>query len=85
MVTGIRQDAWANAHRIPNEEPKPAEEQGKYLHPELFGAGRDQSISAKFQPQSGAESQNAAATGADSGSDSDAGSGSPRHVETGQK
>ena len=36
MVTGIRQDAWANAHRIPNEEPKPAEEQGKYLHPELF-------------------------------------------------
>ena len=84
MVTGIRQDAWANAHRIPNEEPKPANEQGKYLHPELFGAGPEQSIGAKFHPQYGAQSQNSAA-GADSGSDSDAGSGSQRHVETGQK
>ena len=45
-VTGIRQDAWANAHRIPNEEEKPANEQGKYLHPELFGAGPDKSIGA---------------------------------------
>ena len=44
MVTGIRQDAWANAHRIPNEEDKPANEQGRYLHPELFGAGREQAI-----------------------------------------
>jgi trimeric autotransporter adhesin len=85
MVTGIRQDAWANAHRIPNEEPKPANEQGKYLHPELFGAGPDQSIGAKFHPQSGAQPQNAAAAGADSGSDSDPGSGSQRHVETGQQ
>ena len=46
MVTGIRQDAWANAHRIPNEEAKPANEQGKYLHPELFGAGPDKAIGA---------------------------------------
>ncbi len=46
MVTGIRQDAWANAHRIPNEEEKPANEQGKYLHPELFGAGPDKAIGA---------------------------------------
>src|ERR1700722_6357459 len=38
MVTGIRHDAWANAHRIPVEEEKPANEQGHYLHPELFGA-----------------------------------------------
>jgi trimeric autotransporter adhesin len=38
QVTGIRQDAWANAHRIPNEVEKPAEERGHYLHPELFGA-----------------------------------------------
>jgi hypothetical protein len=35
QVTGIRQDAWANAHRIPVEETKPAEDQGRYLHPEL--------------------------------------------------
>jgi hypothetical protein len=37
QVTGIRQDAWANAHRIPVEEAKPAEDQGRYLHPELHG------------------------------------------------
>jgi hypothetical protein len=44
MVTGIRQDAWANAHRIPTEEAKPASEQGRYLHPELYGAGPDKSV-----------------------------------------
>jgi trimeric autotransporter adhesin len=46
QVTGIRHDAWANAHRIPNEEEKPAGEQGHYLHPELFGAGPDKAIAA---------------------------------------
>jgi hypothetical protein len=35
QVTGIRQDAWANANRIPVEEAKPAEDQGRYLHPDL--------------------------------------------------
>jgi hypothetical protein len=35
QVTGIRQDAWANANRIPVEEDKPAEDQGRYLHPDL--------------------------------------------------
>jgi len=39
QLTGIRQDAWANAHRIPTEEDKPADKRGTYLHPELFGAG----------------------------------------------
>jgi hypothetical protein len=37
QVTGIRQDAWANAHRIPVEESKAETEKGHYLHPELFG------------------------------------------------
>jgi hypothetical protein len=37
MVTGIRQDAWANAHRVPVEEEKPTQERGYYLHPELYG------------------------------------------------
>jgi hypothetical protein len=40
QVTGIRQDAWANAHRIPVEATKPAEDQGRYLHPELYGNGQ---------------------------------------------
>jgi hypothetical protein len=38
QVTGIRQDAWANAHRIQTEVAKPPIERGYYLHPELFGA-----------------------------------------------
>ena len=46
MVTGIRQDAWANAHRIPTEEEKPPSEQGHYLHPELYGEGADKSVVA---------------------------------------
>lgn len=36
QVTGIRQDAYANAHRIKVEEEKPAAERGTYLHPDLF-------------------------------------------------
>jgi len=36
QVTGIRQDAWANAHRIPVEVEKDKADQGHYLHPELF-------------------------------------------------
>jgi hypothetical protein len=44
QVTGIRQDAWANAHRIPVEEQKAKADQGRYLHPELFGHEGEQSI-----------------------------------------
>jgi hypothetical protein len=36
QVTGIRKDPWANAHRIPVEEDKPAMERGYYTYPELF-------------------------------------------------
>jgi len=36
QVTGIRQDAWANANRIPLEVEKKHEDRGRYLHPELF-------------------------------------------------
>jgi hypothetical protein len=37
QVTGIRQDAWANANRIPVAVDKPKEDRGRYLHPEPFG------------------------------------------------
>jgi hypothetical protein len=37
QVTGIRQDAWANAHRIPVEEDKPEDERGTYLSPVEHG------------------------------------------------
>jgi hypothetical protein len=34
QVTGIRQDAWANAHRVEVEQAKPDDERGRYLAPE---------------------------------------------------
>ncbi len=49
QVTGIRQDAWANAHRIPDEEDKPLDKRGTYLHPELFGAAADKKTNARLQ------------------------------------
>ncbi len=36
QVTGIRHDAYADAHRVVVEETKPDKERGTYLHPELF-------------------------------------------------
>jgi hypothetical protein len=50
QVTGIRHDAWANAHRIPVEEMKPGQERGFYLHPELFGAPPEKSIAVRRHP-----------------------------------
>ena len=44
QVTGIRQDAWANAHRIPVEVAKAQADRGLYLHPELFGAPPEKSV-----------------------------------------
>lgn len=37
QVTGIRHDAFAEAHRIQVEEEKPNDEKGTYMHPELYG------------------------------------------------
>jgi trimeric autotransporter adhesin len=59
QVTGIRHDAWADAHRIPNEEAKPEEERGHYLHPELFGAGPEQQIGLALHEPAAAASQTA--------------------------
>jgi hypothetical protein len=50
QVTGIRHDAYADAHRIPTEEEKPPQEQGRYLHPELFGAGPEQAVGYHVPP-----------------------------------
>ncbi|MEJ2618485.1 MAG: hypothetical protein P8Z35_26250, partial [Ignavibacteriaceae bacterium] len=35
QVTGIRQDAYANANRIPVEQMKKPEDSGKYIHPRI--------------------------------------------------
>lgn len=50
QVTGIRQDAYANAHRIPVEQNKPREERGTYIHPELFGKPATQSLDRMERP-----------------------------------
>ncbi len=44
QVTGIRQDAYANARRIPVEEDKPEKERGYYLHPSLFNEPPEKSV-----------------------------------------
>jgi trimeric autotransporter adhesin len=46
QVTGIRHDAYAEAHPSPVEVQKPAEARGHYLHPEVFGASQDKTIGA---------------------------------------
>lgn len=46
QVTGIRQDPFANAHRIPVEENKTGDEYGKYLYPEVYGKSNVQGIDA---------------------------------------
>jgi hypothetical protein len=51
QVTGVRQDAWANAHRIPVEVDKKAADQGHYLHPELFGHAGDPNIIEMHHPR----------------------------------
>ncbi|NHZ86795.1 MAG: hypothetical protein GWP19_13125 [Planctomycetia bacterium] len=53
QVTGIRQDAFANANRIQVEEYKRSDERGKYLHPEAFGQPREMSID--YRPEDEAE------------------------------
>ena len=37
MVTGIRHDPWAEAHRIQVEVEKKPEDRGTYIHPEAYG------------------------------------------------
>lgn len=44
QVTGIRKDAWANAHRIIPEVQKEQKDKGKFLSPELFGQPKENGI-----------------------------------------
>ena len=51
QITGIRQDAWANAHRIPVEEEKEDRLKGFYIHPELYGAPAEKQIEWARHPR----------------------------------
>jgi hypothetical protein len=44
QVTGIRQDAYARAYPLSVEQEKSGQEQGHYLHPELYGASQEQHV-----------------------------------------
>jgi len=46
QVTGIRHDAYANAHRTPVEQEKSPAERGKYMYPEGFGHPEGEAIGA---------------------------------------
>jgi len=50
-LTGIRKDAWANAHRIPVEEDKSERERGHYLHPELFNQPEELGVEWARHPE----------------------------------
>jgi len=56
QVTGIRHDAYADAHRIQVEEEKRGEERGRYMHPELFGHPEGEAIGAASNGAAGIES-----------------------------
>jgi len=49
QVTGIRHDPWADAHRIPVVEDKPAEEQGTYLVPDVYDQPESMSLVARVK------------------------------------
>jgi len=50
QVTGIRHDAYAEAHRIPVEESKTGNEVGRYQFPELYGQPKERAIGALATP-----------------------------------
>jgi hypothetical protein len=50
QVTGVRQDAWANAHRVQVEEEKADADKGYFIHPELFGHAGEASILQRNSP-----------------------------------
>ena len=58
QVTGIRKDAWADAHRIPVEEDKTEAARGTFLHPELYGEPPERRMKvapeqARVEPEGG--------------------------------
>lgn len=44
QVTGIRNDPYAQAHRLEVEPGKTGPERGRYLHPELYGAPEEERL-----------------------------------------
>jgi hypothetical protein len=55
LVTGIRQDPFAEHNRIPVEEEKPADEEGLYLHPAAYGLPEERGVEWARNPELRAE------------------------------
>lgn len=51
QVTCVRQDAYAKAHPLEVEKPKPESERGYYLYPELYGAPEEKGVEWASHPQ----------------------------------
>lgn len=51
MVTGVRQDAYAEKNRVKVEEDKSERERGYYLHPEVFNQPEEKSIEWARNPE----------------------------------
>jgi hypothetical protein len=51
LVTGVRQDAYANKHRVPVEEEKTERERGFYLRPEVFDQPEERGIEWARHPE----------------------------------
>ncbi len=51
QVTGIRQDAFAEKHRIPVEGLKPEKERGSYLHPAVFDQPEEKGVGWALRPE----------------------------------
>jgi hypothetical protein len=50
QITGIRKDPFAEKHRIPVEEDKPAKERGTYLHPREWDQPEDRGLDHQWRP-----------------------------------
>jgi hypothetical protein len=51
QLTGLRKDAWAQAHPLRVEEDKSADQRGDYRHPEMLGEGPNASILWAVNPE----------------------------------
>ena len=49
QVTGVRQDAWAQANRLSVERNKNRNERGRYLHPEALGKSPESGLSQRYR------------------------------------
>lgn len=50
QVTGVRRDTWAEANQRPNEQDKPDEERGTFIHAEIYGEPSERGLSPHRYP-----------------------------------